>query len=127
MHDIYDQARLLGVWLFVRKPFIMALACLKFILFSMVLLSVEALRKPGGVAGDPVPPQYPVVNVHVPEPSMGADDFKSAAIARRREQDDLLSLEEHIASMEKQTSATMVTLALQVQNVADMIESRMSA
>ena len=91
------------------------------------MVGIHTVDKPGGVAGDPVPPQYPVVNVHVPEPSMGADDFKSAAIARQREQDDLLSLEEHIASMEKQTSATMATLALQVQNVADMIESRMSA
>lgn len=112
---------------FPRKPFIMAWACLKLTLFSLVLFSVEGLRKPGGVSGDPMPPQYPVVNVHVPEPSMGANDFKSTAIARQREQDALLRLEEHIASMEKQTSATMATLALQVQNVAEMFESRMSA
>ena len=112
---------------FPRKPFIMAWACLKLTLFSLVLFSVEGLRKPGGVSGDSVPPQYPVVNVHVLEPSMGANAFKSAAIARQREQDALLRLEEHIASMEKQTSATMATLALQVQNVAEMLESQMSA
>jgi hypothetical protein len=58
---------------------------------------------------------------------MGDSDFKSTAIARQREQDALLRLEEHIASTEKQTSATMAALALQVQHVAEMFESRMSA
>ena len=105
----------------------MALTFLKLTLFSLALLSVEGLRKPRGVAGDPVPPRYPVVNIHVPEPSMGADYFKSAAITRQHEQDVLLNLEEHITSMVKQTSATMATLALQVKNVAEMIEARMSA
>ena len=105
----------------------MALTCLKLTLFSLVVSSVEGLRKPGGVAGDPVPPPYPVVNVHVPEPVAGSDDFKLAAIARQRDQDALLSLEEHLESTEKQVSATMATLALQVKKVGDLIEERMSA
>ena len=106
---------------------IMALTHLKFTLLALLLFSVEGLQKPRGVVGDPVPPPYPVVNVHVPEPRMGTGEFKSAAIARRHEQDALLSLEDQIASVEKQTSATMATLALQLRNVVDMIEMRMSA
>ena len=106
--------------------FFTAMTFLKLTLFSLVLLSAECLRKPAGIAGDPVPPPYPVVSVHVPEPSMSAADLKSAAVARQREQDTLLSLEGHIASMEKQTSETMAALALQVKHVGDMIEMRMS-
>ena len=105
----------------------MALTQLRFTLLSLLLLFVQGLQTPRGVVGDPVPPPYPVVNVHVPEPSMGTDEFKLAASARRHEQDALLSLEDQIASVEKQASATMSTLALQLRNVVDMIEMRMSA
>ena len=111
----------------MQQPFIVAMTFFKLTLFSLALLSAEGLRKPAGVAGDPVPPPYPVVNVHVPEPSMSAADLKSTAVARQRETDALLSLEAHIESMEKQTSETMAALALQVKNVGDMIEMRMAA
>lgn len=107
--------------------FIVAMTFFKLTLFSLALLSAEGLRKPAGVAGDPVPPPYPVVNVHVPESSMSAVDLKSAAMARQREQDALLSLEVRIKSMEKRTSETMAALALQVKDVGDMIEMRMAA
>ena len=105
----------------------MALTYLKLTLFSFVVSSVEGLRKPGGVVGDPVPPPYPVLNVHVPEPAIGADEFKLATIARQHEQDALLSLAERIESTEKQVSATMATLALQVKKVGDLVEQQMSA
>ena len=105
----------------------MTLTCLKLIVFSLALSSVQGLRKSGGVTGDPVPPPYPVVNVHVPEPVAGTDDFKFAAIARQREQDALLSLEERLESTEKQVLATMASLALQVKSVGDLIEERISA
>ena len=118
---------LVGQFGSVQQPFIAAMSLFKLTLFSLALLSAEGLRKPAGVAGDPVPPPYPVVNVHVPEPSMSAADLKSAAVARQREQDALLSLEVRIKSMEKQTSETMAALALQVKDVGDMIEMRMAA
>ena len=85
------------------------------------------LRKQRGVTGDPSPPPYPVVNVHVSEPAMGADDFKLAATAHQHEQDSLLELEAHIASMEEQTLATMAALAQEVKHVGDMVDIQMQA
>ena len=103
------------------------MTCLRLTVFALSLFSIEALRKPQGIAGDPVPPPYPVVNVHVPEPLMGTDDFKSESNMRQSQQDTLLGLEERILSTEKQALSTMESLALQVENVADMIQAQMSA
>ena len=85
------------------------------------------LRKHRGVTGDPSPPPYPVVSVHVSEPAMGADDFKFAATAHQHEQDSLLKLEAHIASMEEQTLASMAALAQEVKHVGGMIDIQMQA
>jgi hypothetical protein len=112
---------------FAQERFIMALSSLKFASFLLVVLSAEGLRTQRGVTGDPSPPPYPVVNVHVSEPTMGADDFKLAAIAHQHEEDSLLKLEEHISSMEEQTLATMKALAQEVQHVGDMIDFQMQA
>ena len=105
----------------------MALTFLKFASFLPVLFSAEGLRKPHGVTGDPVPPPYPVVNVHITEPALGADDFKFAAIAQQHEQDSLLTLEKHMSSMEQQSLATMAGLAQEMKSVIDMIEVEVPA
>ena len=100
---------------------------MKFASFLSILFSAEGLRTPHGVAGDPVPPPYPVVNVHISKPALGADDFKFAAISQQHEQDSLLTLEKHMSSMEKQTLATMAGLAQEVKSVIDMIELKTPA
>ena len=105
----------------------MALSSLKCTLFLLAFCSAEGLRTQRGVTGNPSPPPYAVVNVHVSEPSMGADDFKLAAIAQQHEQDTLVKLEEHIASMEEQTLATMTALAQDVKRVGGMIDFQMQA
>ena len=103
----------------------MASTIFKVVSFLFVLSSAEGLRKPRGVAGDPVPPPYPVVNVHIPEPTLGADDFKSAVNAYQHERESLLSLEDQISAMERQTLTTMAALSQGTKNVADIIESKM--
>ena len=103
----------------------MALSSLKCASLLLVLCSAEGLRTQRGVTGDPSPPPYPVVNVHVSEPSMGADYFKLAATTHQHEQDSLVKLEEHIASMEEQTLATMTALAQDVKRVGGMIDFQM--
>lgn len=105
----------------------MALSSLKFASFLLVLSSAEGLRKQRGVTGDPSPLPYPVVNVHVSEPTMGADDFNLAAATHQHEQDSLLKLEQHIASMEEQTLATMKALVQEVKNVGGVIDLQMQA
>ena len=105
----------------------MVLSYLKFASLWLVLSSAEGLRKQRGVTGDPSPLPYPVVNVHVSEPTMGADDLKSAANAHQHDQDSLLILEQHIASMEKQTLATMEALAQNVKHVGEVIKSQTRA
>lgn len=115
------------MFVFASDRLIMALSSLKFASLLLVLFSAEGLRKQRGFTGDPAPPPYPVVSVHVSEPSMGADDFKLAAMAHQHEQDSLLKLEEHIAAMEGQTLATMAALAQEVKNVGDIIEFQMQA
>lgn len=85
------------------------------------------MRNPRGVAGDVLPPPYPVVNVHVPEPVASEDDLKSAATANQHRQDSLLKLEEGLSFVEKQTLATMTTLAQEVKHVADLLGSGMAA
>lgn len=110
-----------------RKWFIMALTFCRLAFFSFVLFSAEGLRNPRGVAGDVLPPPYPVVNVHVPEPVASEDDLKSAATANQHRQDSLLKLEEGLSFVEKQTLATMTTLAQEVKHVADLLGSGMAA
>ena len=103
----------------------MALTFLKFISFLFILSSAKVLRKPLG--GDPVPPPYPVVNVHIPEPALGADDFKFAMIAQQHGQDSLLTLEKHMSSMEKQSLTTLASLSQEMKSVIDMIEIQIPA
>lgn len=105
----------------------MTLAWVKLASILFVVMSAEGLRRERGITGDPVPPPYPVVNVHVSEPAMNAADFKSAAIAHQHKQGSLLQLEEHVALLEKQTLATMATLAEQVKSVGDLIGSHIQA
>ena len=105
----------------------MALSSLKFASFLLVLFSAEGLRKQRGVTGDPSPLPYPVVNVHVSEPAVGADDFTLATTRHQLEQDSLMKLEARIASMEEQTLATMAALAQEVKHVGDIMDVQMSA
>ena len=105
----------------------MAFLSLKVASLLLVFFSAEGLRKQRDVTGDPSPGPYPVVNVHVSEPTMGAEDFKSAAVLNQHEQDSLQKLEERIASMEQQTLATVSALAQQVKNVGGVIGVHMQA
>ena len=105
----------------------MAMACCKLALFSFALCSADGLRKPRVGAGDMVPPTYPVVNVHVPEPVMNENDLKFAAIANQHRQNSLQQVEEGLSAVEMQTLATMTTLAEEVRHIADSLESGMAA
>ena len=105
----------------------MTLSSLKFASFLLVLSSAEALRKQRGVTGDPSPLPYPVVNVHVSEPTMGAYELNSEAIAHQHEQDSLWKLEQRIASTEERTLATVKKLARDVRNVGELIGFQMQA
>ena len=100
---------------------------MKFASILFVVVSAEGLRRERGIIGDPVPPPYPVVNVHVSEPAMNAADFKSAAISHQHEQGSLLQLEEHVSLLEKQTLATTATLAERVKSVGDQIGAHIQA
>ena len=113
--------------IFAQVRFIMALSFLKGAFFLLSLSSAEVLRKQRGATGDPSPLPYPVVNVHVSEPSMGANDFKFAANVHQHQQESLLKLEQHIATVEEQTLATMKALAQHVKNVGDVIDFQMQA
>ena len=105
----------------------MASSYLRFASLWLVLSSAEALRKQRGVTGDPSPLPYPVVNVHVSEPAMGADDFKSAANTYQHDQGSLVLLEQNLASMERQTLATMKALAEDVKKVGEVIQVQTQA
>ena len=105
----------------------MALSFLKGAFFLLSFSSAEGLRKQRGVAGDPSPLPYPVVNVHVSEPAMGASGFNFAANAHQHEQESLLNLEQHIATLEEHTLATMKALAQHVKDVGGVIDSQMQA
>ena len=105
----------------------MALSFLNVAFFLLSLSLAEGMHTRRVVTGDPSPPPYPVVNVHVSEPSMGADDFKSATDEHQHQHESLLSLAQRIASVEEQTLATVRALAQDVKNVGDVIELQMQA
>ena len=98
-----------------------------FVSFLFVMVSAEGLRRERVITGDPMPPAYPVVNVHISEPTLGTSEFNSAAVAHQHEQDSLLKLEKHVAFLEEQTLATIADLAQHVQIVGDLVGSSTQA
>lgn len=114
------------LWMNLHKTDLSSTQSLKAASFLGLFSATEGLHKQG-VTGDPSPPPNPVVNVHVSEPAMGADDFSLAMAAHQHEHESLLKLEERIASVEEQTLATMKGLAQEVRDLSDVINFQMQA
>ena len=90
--------------------------------FICVVVAVDGLKTSPGVAGDPVPPQYPVVNVHVPEP-LAADGLAHELATHQQRLELLDALEARVVSTEDSVAKAVGALSAQVEKVASVFES----
>ena len=90
--------------------------------FVCLVAAVVGLKTSPGVAGDPVPPQYPVVNVHVPEP-LAADGLARESAVHQRRLELLDALEARVVSSENNVAKSVGALSAQLEKVASTFGS----
>ena len=105
----------------------MRLLALDVAMFLLLAFSADALRNQRGAFGDPALPSYPIVNVHVSEPTLNAEEFQLRSLAHEHEQDALLKLETRISAVEECILATLTALAEEAKDVSHTLHVNMHA
>merc|ERR1719471_141830 len=90
------------------------------IVFAAILWSCGAhLLRKDGLGGDEIPYQYPIVDVHVPEPALSSTDRETADVAHAATQRELKQLQARIEEHHALVVSTMQKLTSKLQRIAD--------
>ena len=88
-----------------------------------IFVSVRGLSVATHIAGDPQPPQYPVVNVHVLEPLGNTASVGKDALTRQQRIDILHALEAQLASTEQVVGNAVRLISSKIDLVANHLEA----
>ena len=84
--------------------------------------SVHALNVATRAAGDPQPPQYPVLNVHVTEPLAARAVMDNDALTQQQQMDVLQSVDARLLASEQALSNAVREIASRVDTIAKLLE-----
>jgi hypothetical protein len=75
------------------------------------------------IVGDEVPPPYPILDVHVPEPSLGSLEKKLAADGEQKLNLELDEVVQRMATADEAMQASMASLATKIQQSTIGVEA----
>merc|ERR1712176_1562451 len=106
-----------AVWMIMTK----SQGGLAYLLYFLVLSSAHALSLEG-IIGDQTPPQYPIIDVHVPEPAVSSLEKNKAADQNIEEQAGLDNLKSQMDAQHSLLIHTMQSLAAKIEELANMAD-----
>lgn len=78
------------------------------------------------IIGDPVPPPYPILSVHVPEPAAGASERRAAAADRAAEAQAVRDASESLSSLQVEISKGFDALVEKIEAAMNMASGKRS-
>ena len=99
------------------------MASFRAVAWGSAVACVHGLSVATHIAGDPQPPQYPVVNVHVMEPLAAPSLMDSDALTQQQRMDLINALEARQVSTEQAVSDAVRSITSKVDLVAKHLET----
>ena len=104
-------------------PAPLSMALFRGLACGCVVASVHALDVATRAAGDPQPPQYPVLNVHVTEPLAARASMDDDALTQQQQMDILDAMDARLLASERALSNAVREIAARVDTVAKALEA----